>query len=228
MSIIGSSRRWYAALVDMYDIIYEAIARVWPECKKRVTAASSIGAAPRQVRARQVREDPITRSLIMYLRSDPIIRDSPIHIESQRELLSDDLQDNPNPIGYLDICVLFLTGSDKLYLAMECKRLNVRQAKNRTATQASEYVTKGMMRFMSGQYSPTWPLGAMLGYVMDGNMQTAYIAIRHQIDQHAQQLLYDPALFRDVKRPEHFSTAHQRPDIPIELRHLLLAAHGVP
>ena len=62
MSIIGSSQRWYAALVDMYDIIYEAIARVWPECKKRVTAASSIGAAPKQVRARQVREDPITRS----------------------------------------------------------------------------------------------------------------------------------------------------------------------
>ena len=86
-------------------------------------------------------------------------------------------------------------------------------------------VTKGMMRFVSGQYSPTWPLGAMLGYVMDGNMQTAYIAIRHQIEQHAQQLLYDPALFRDVKQPEHFSTTHQRPDIPIELRHLLLAAH---
>ena len=48
---------------------------------------------------------------------------------------------------------------------------------NRTATQASEYVTKGMMRFVSGQYSPTWPLGAMLGYVMDGNMQTAYIVV---------------------------------------------------
>ena len=55
----------------------------------------------------------------MYLRSDPIIRDSPIHIESQRELLSDDPQADPKPIGYLDICVLFLTGSDKLYLAME-------------------------------------------------------------------------------------------------------------
>jgi hypothetical protein len=84
------------------------------------------------------------------------------------------------------------------------------------------------MRFVSGQYSPAWPLGAMLGYVMDGNMQTAYIAIRHQIEQHAQQLLYDPALFRDVKRPEHFSTTHQRPDVPIELRHLLLAASEVP
>jgi hypothetical protein len=228
MSILGSSQPWYAALVDMYDIIYEAIARVWPECTRRVTRASSMGAAPRQVMARQAHEDPITRYLIMHLRSDPIIRDSPIHIESQRELLSDDPQADPRPIGYLDICVLFLTGSDKLYLAMECKRLNVRQAKNRTATQASEYVTKGMMRFVSGQYSPTWPLGAMLGYVMDGNMQTAYIAIRHQIEQHAQQLLYDPALFRDVKRPEHFSTTHQRPDVPIELRHLLLAAHGVP
>jgi hypothetical protein len=164
----------------------------------------------------------------MHLRSDPIIRDAPIHIESQLELLPDDPQADPKPLGYLDICVLFLTGSDKLYLAMECKRLNVLRAQNRTATQARAYVTKVMMRFVSGQYSPTWPLGAMLGYVMDGNMQTAYIVIRHQIEQHAQQLLYDPALFRDVKRPEHFSTTHQRPDIPIELRHLLLAAHGVP
>jgi hypothetical protein len=228
MSILGSSQRWYAALVDMYDLIYEAIARVWPECTRSVTRASSMGAAPRRVRARQTHEDPITRYLIMHLRRDPIIRDSPIHIESQRELLPDNPQADPKPIGYLDICVLFLTGSDKLYLAMECKRLNVRQAKNRTATQASEYVTKGMMRFVSGQYSPTWPLGAMLGYVMDGNMQTAYRAIRHQIEQHAQQLLYDPALFRDVKQLELFSTTHQRPGVPIELRHLLLAAHGVP
>ena len=228
MSIIGSSQRWYAALVDMYDIIYEAIARVWPECKRRVTRASSMGAAPRRVMARQAHEDPITRSLIMHLRSDPIIRDSPIHIESQRELLPDDPQADPKPIGYLDICILFLTGLDKLYLAMECKRLNVMQAKNYTATQARVYVEKGMMRFVCGQYAPTLPLGAMVGYVMDGNMETAYIAIRHQIEQHAQQLLYAPALFRDMKRPEHFSTMHQRPDVPIELRHLLLAASGVP
>jgi hypothetical protein len=228
MSIIGSSEHWYIALVDMYDVIYKAIARVWPECQRRVTRASSMGAAPRRVMARQAHEDPITRSLIMHLRSDPIIRDAPIHIESQLELLPDDPQAAPKPLGYLDICIRFLTGTDKLYLAMECKRLNVIRAQNRLATQAGEYVEMGMMRFVSGQYSPTWPLGAMLGYVMDGNMQTAYIAIRHQIEQHAQQLLYDPALFRDVKRPEHFSTTHQRPDVPIELRHLLLAAHGVP
>ncbi len=210
MSIIGSSERWYVALVDMHDIIYEAIARVWPECKRRVIKASSRGTAPRRVMARQAREDPITRCLIMHLRSDQIIRDSPVHIESQRELLPDDPQADPKPIGYPDIRILFLTGSDKLYLAMECKRLNVMRAKNRTATQASEYVAKGMMRFVSGQYSPTWPLGAMLGYVMDGNMDTAYIAIRDQIEQCAEQLLYAPALFRDVKRPEHFSTTHQR------------------
>ncbi len=85
------------------------------------------------------------------------------------------------------------------------------QAKNYTATQARVYVEKGMMRFVCGQYAPTLPLGAMVGYVMDGNMETAYIAIRHQIEQHAQQLLYAPALFRDMKRPEHFSTMHQRP-----------------
>jgi hypothetical protein len=137
MSILGSSQRWYAALVDMYDIIYEAIARVWPDCKRRVAMANAMGAVPRRVMARQAHEDPITRYLIMHLRSDPIIRDSSVHIESQRELLSDDLQTDPKPIGYLDICVLFLTGSEKLYLAMECKRLNVRQARNRTATQAA-------------------------------------------------------------------------------------------
>jgi hypothetical protein len=228
MSIIGSSERWYVALVDMHDIIYEAIARVWPECRRRVIKASSRGTASRRVMARQAHEDPITRCLIMHLRSDQIIRESPISIESQRELLPDDPQADPKPIGYLDICILFLTGPATLYLAMECKRLNVMQGKNRTATQASEYVAKGMMRFVSGQYSPSWPLGAMLGYVMDGNMASAYRAIRHQIEQHAQQLLYAPALFHDVKRPEHFSTTHQRPDVPIELRHLLLAAHGVP
>ena len=63
--------------------------------------------------ARQAHEDPMTRCLIMHLRSDQIIRDSPISIESQREILSDDPQADPKPIGYLDICILFLTGSDK-------------------------------------------------------------------------------------------------------------------
>src|SRR4030095_10965414 len=104
MSILGSSQRWYAALVDMYDIIYEAIARVWPECTRRVTRASLMGAAPRQGMAHQAHEDPITRSLIMHLRSAPIIRDLPIHIESQRELLPAARQTAPKPIGYLDIC----------------------------------------------------------------------------------------------------------------------------
>ena len=228
MSIIGSSQRWYAALVDMYDIIYEAIAHGWPECKRRVIRDSSMGTAPRRVRPRQAREDPITRCLIMHLRSDQIIRDSPLSIESQRELLPDDPQADPKPIGYLDICILFWIGSDKLYLAMECKRLNVMRAQNRTATQAGEYVERGMMRFVCGQYAPTLPLGAMLGYVMDDNIETAYRAIRRQIEQHAQQLLYAPALFRDMKWPEHFSTMHQRPDVPIELWHLLLSASGVP
>jgi hypothetical protein len=96
MSILGSSQRWYAALVDMYDIIYEAIARVWPDCTRRVARASVVGAAPKRVMARQAREDPITRSLIMHLRRDPLIRDSPIHIESQRELLPDDPQATPS------------------------------------------------------------------------------------------------------------------------------------
>lgn len=227
MSIIGSSEHWYVALVDMYDVIYEAIARVWPECQRRVTRAGAMAGASRRSRIHQVHEDPITRSLIMHLRSDPIIRDAPIHIESQLELLPDDPQADPKPLGYLDICIRFLTGTDKLYLAMECKRLNVLRAQNRTATQAGEYVEMGMMRFVCGQYASTLPLGAMLGYVMDGNIETAYTAIRHQIEQHAQQLLYEPALFRDMKTPEHFSTTHQRPDVPIELRHLLLAAHGI-
>src|SRR5260370_15250298 len=127
MSIIGSSELWYVALAGMYDTIYEAIARVWPECQRRITKAS------------QAREDPITRSLIMHLRSDPIIREAPITIESQLELLPDDPQADPKPLGYLDICIRFMTAADKLYLAMECKRLNVLRAQNRTATQASEY-----------------------------------------------------------------------------------------
>lgn len=159
-------------------------------------------------------------------RRDPIIRDSPVVvcIGSQWGILPEDPQADPKPIGYLDICLLFVTGADKLYLAMECKRLNVVRANNRRATRAYEYVEDGMMRFVRGQYSSGLPLGAMVGYVMDGDVETAYAAVRRQIKRHAQHLLCVPALFHDVKRPEHFSTAHQRPHVPIELRHLLLAA----
>jgi len=144
MSILGSSQRWYAALVDMYDIIYEAIVRVWPDCHRRVPRASSMAGTSRRGRVRQAREDPITRSLIMHLRRDRIIRDAPIHIESQLELLPDDPQADPKPLGYLDICVLFLTGSDKLYL--ECvaeRKLSVSvSASNPRSTKCSSWVEK--------------------------------------------------------------------------------------
>jgi hypothetical protein len=182
-----------------------------------------VSGTPSLSSARESREDPITRDLIVRIRRDRAIRDSPLWVISQFELLTD-VTDRPVvPVGYLDIAIQFLSGSSKLCLAIECKRLNVARKNGRRVSLSGEYVRQGMMRFVSGQYSPDLSLGGMIGYVMDGNVEGAYLAIRKQIEIHASELLCDLSQLRELILPEYFSTEHGRFAVPIELRHLLLS-----
>jgi hypothetical protein len=218
VSIIGESERWRAALRDKYEIISQAINRAWPDCRARIRATG-----PGTYLETQAYEDPITRYLIVLLRRDRVIRDSPLFIESQRELLSEEPERGVVPEGYIDIGILFFLSSHKLCLALECKRLNVIRHGVR-ATLAGQYVREGMMRFVTGQYSPDLSLGGMVGYVMDGEMAAAYRAIKDKIAEHSDELLCDPGRIADAGQPHQFSTEHNRPVVPIELRHLLLSA----
>jgi hypothetical protein len=220
VSVVGSSREWLAAVDGIQQKVIEAIERVWPGCQERL-GATGAAAGALEWPATESREDPITRCLVVSLRRDRVIRELPFMIESQRELLSDGFGGEVVPVGYLDMAILFVVGYSKACLSFECKRLNVRKKNGGRDSLAFQYIAKGMMRFVEGKYSPEVPVGGMIGYVMDGDLDKAYRAIRRQITKHALKLRCRRV--DDIGKPRYFVTEHARAMMPIELRHLLLS-----
>ena len=208
MSIIGDSERWAVALLDAYGTVAAVVETVWPACR--------VGFHARRT------ENYITRRLVRRIRRDERIRDSFLQVESQRELLDDDPDTDTGPQGYLDISILFWVGRDNLCLAIECKRLNVINKRGERDSLAQEYVRKGMMRFVNGQYAPDLALGGMIGYVMDGDTEFAFSAVRAKIQADATPLSCDLNRSRDLAPPRSFVTAHDRSPVPIDLMHVLL------
>lgn len=221
MSAIGDSSLWRDQLLTVYDLVHGGVMAVWPSCQARINAVS-VGAqteiATRRTRSsRRQLEDPITRDLIRHLRLEPSLRGRFL-IVSQYELINDDLSQDPDPVGYVDIGILFSIESDKACLFIECKRLNVNGA-----SLAADYVSKGMMRFVSSKYAPDLPLAAMIGYVMDGQISKASDAVISRIRTCLVDLCCaEPSI--SLSAPDHFSTKHKRTPVEIELRHQLLSA----
>lgn len=208
MAIIGDSERWAVALIDVYEIVAAVIDTVWPACRLVIHA--------------QRTENYITRRLVRYIRSDERIRNSFLQVESQRELLEQDPDADSGPQGYLDISILFWAGRDSLCLAIECKRLNVRNKNGRRDPLAKQYVRNGMLRFVKGQYAPGLSLGGMIGYVMDGDVSFAFSAVKARIQLDAALIACDLNRSHDLVPPQSFCTAHTRASLALELRHLLL------
>jgi len=88
--------------------------------------------------------------------------------------------------GRIDI--RFINGyRHKVYFALECKRLRVRQPSGFTSL-AGEYVAEGMVRYVSGQYAGGQDVGGMLGYVMDGQVDLAISDVRTAIERRRNDL----------------------------------------
>ncbi|MBL8228813.1 MAG: hypothetical protein JNL98_10065 [Bryobacterales bacterium] len=133
-------------------------------------------------------------------------------------MIAADLTQDPDPVGYVDVGILFSVGLDEVCLFIECKRLNVNGA-----SLAAEYVAEGMMRFVMGKYAPDLPVAAMLGYVMDGQVPKASESVLKEIRCHLGALCCTDASI-SVGAPGQFSTRHNRTPVNIELRHHLLSA----
>jgi hypothetical protein len=73
--------------------------------------------------------------------------------------------------------VVTIGDDEDVYLACECKRLNV-PYKSGTRGLVGEYIDDGLMRFVSGQRSNGLPLAMMLGYVMNARTYTARRGLR--------------------------------------------------
>ncbi len=73
--------------------------------------------------------------------------------------------DNPlKPDGRIDIKIIY-SFVEAEYFGIECKRVN-----DKGNDLAKKYIQKGLMRFVTGKYSPGHDWMAMVGFVVDGKL----------------------------------------------------------
>jgi hypothetical protein len=114
-------------------------------------------------------EDRITIALCRTLQQNRTARGLMFQIRTQVVEL------DPVPgedFGRMDIVFIPLVPREDVYFCLESKRLNVVKD-GETRAYASEYVTFGMLRFVTGQYSRAVRHGGMIAYVLDGNVVRA-------------------------------------------------------
>lgn len=140
------------------------------------------------------REVPITRRFKHALKQAKDLNRLPVRLE--RESAEDD-PDTGAELGRIDLKFLpAVSAREEIYFAFECKRLNAIENGGRRSL-APEYVTDGMMRFVTGQYAQAVRHGGMLGYVLDGRCDEAIRLVGNNIASRASDLrMHQPAVLQ--------------------------------
>lgn len=183
------------------------IADIWPDCTAALARNSDENLITRTIVDRVGRLSEARRCLRLEYHYEPFA-----HTNSGAAISK----------GQIDIAV-FVTREREIYLAYECKRLNVIRPDGRRAL-ATEYVAQGVMRFITEQYSENLPMGCMLGYVMDGDLKRAYDSIEAAIMAKEKALGFQKPLEMNspVKFIQRFVTRHTINDQLFEMHHALL------
>jgi hypothetical protein len=130
-------------------------------------------------------EVPITRRFKHSLKQAKDYRRLPVRIE--REPAEDDPVTG-HELGRIDLKFAPAESArEEVYFAFECKRLNAIE-NGRRRTLAPEYVTEGMMRFVTGQYAASVLHGGMIGYVLDGRCADAIQLVTANINSRSGDL----------------------------------------
>ena len=126
--------------------------------------------------------------------------------------------------GYIDIALIIDNDRD-MYVAYECKRLNVTH-KGKRSSLATPYVKEGVYRYINQQYSRTLPMAGMLGYVMDGEVQYALDKVHAAIKKHTdgETLKFGMNNVHKIGTSDRFRTLHVRSDnSTVEINHTFLS-----
>ncbi|MDT8278472.1 hypothetical protein RQ734_20650 [Roseomonas mucosa] len=207
--LVGDAAAWANRFINFDERFLERIVEVWPAC---------VAALPGQPE-----EDAITINLVHHLGKDSVVRRLCHWVEYQYEPFGLAPDGSHHSKGRIDMAVLFDRERER-YLAYECKRLNVVNGGGRSSL-ATAYVTQGMMRFITEQYSEDLPIGCMLGYVMDGHLAFAQSRVHAAIAAHAPLMVQagpddlEPILAVPRTRSLHIRTG----GAPIEVRHAFLS-----
>lgn len=161
--LAGSLDKWLPHFRGLEERVADAIEAAWPVC---ITPLQSKKNA-------MTHEDHITEHLVQSLIRTKRV---PGRIIYQYTLLAEDAGGNVSAPSNIDF-VLTVGDDEDVYLACECKRLNV-PYKTGVRGLVGEYVDEGLMRFVTGQYSSGLPLAMMLGYVMNAKTDVARRGVR--------------------------------------------------
>ncbi len=156
MTILGNRDEWISLLDSLIPEIVNLILEAW--------------ALMGQI-APDSKEDPVSEELCKRLRSTKRHLQLPLCVNTQHVEL--DSKARGVDQGRIDIVFTPLVPDESIYFALECKRVNVAQADGSTRGYHSEYVSEGLMRFVSGQYANEVRHGGMLAFVLDGNVSKA-------------------------------------------------------
>ena len=162
MAVIGYPADWVDLIDPMVPDILRLVITSWESMPSPAT---------------DEREDNITNELCRRLQQNRTARELPFQIRPQV------IELDPMPsedLGRLDIAFIPLIPCEDIYFCLESKRLNVIR-NGKPKAHASEYVKKGMVRFITGQYSKSVRHGGMLGYVLDGDITSAMANVEKNI-----------------------------------------------
>jgi hypothetical protein len=204
---------------DLWSVLFSE--ELIPDILELVVSAWSTFAMPQ---ANEEEEEITRRFKLALIRTRDQVK---LPVTIIREYYEDD-PDTGEHLGRIDIR---LTSAGRVletnYFAFECKRLNA-LVDGKTRALASEYVTKGMYRFIDGQYSRRQRHGGMLGYVLDGRVEHATKLVATNIRGKRKRLcMSEPASLGPSTlrpdRPEARETNHSLDRGAFRLHHLFLS-----
>ena len=208
--LVGDPKDWTARFRTLDVRFLECVVALWPRC------LAALPADPY--------EDTITINLVAVISKDVKARRLFHHLAFQHEPFGYTDEGQAYSKGKIDMALL-LDRERERYLAYECKRLNV-VSNGTTRSLATPYVLEGIARFIAEKYAADLPLGCMLGYVMDGNVNTARTKVRAAITAHRKEigLAWGPIDDQPLGAMGRFSSGHCRvtSGAPVEIRHALL------
>lgn len=207
--VVGDAQSWTERFRSLDTRILQCIVDIWPKCLA--------------ILPNQPYEDTITLNLIDILLRDPKSRRLFNWVEFHFEPFGYTPEGVAYSKGIVDMGVILDRDREK-YLAYECKRLNV--VKNDTKrAQASYYVTDGVKRFIEEKYAEDLPVGCMLGYVLDGDVTSAYSNINNALQTKKNSIGLIAGSIQNISLDgiKRFSSRHHRKSSQeIEIRHALL------
>jgi len=194
--VVGDPGYWANRFISIDDRLLARIIALWPQCLSVLPDNPD--------------EDEITLNLRSLLTKDAEARLIFYYLEYQFEPEGFTPEGLAFSKGQIDLAVLLDQGCTR-YLAYECKRLNVYYNGARQSL-ATPYVNEGVRRFVTEQYAEGLPVGCMLGYVLDGDIDFAKGRIGLAIDTNKNVIgLTDgPNSAPSIACVERFTTDHTR------------------